>query len=62
VLLLDPIEDGETVRVIAPGTDHVPGARLSCHALGASFSLDPVEPVERGVEFDLARYRVTLQH
>jgi hypothetical protein len=62
VLLLDPIEDGETVRVIAAGSQRAPDLRLDCHALGASFTLEPVESLERGVEFDLARYRVTLRH
>jgi hypothetical protein len=62
VLLLDPIEDGETVRIVASGVDYVPGRTLTCRALGAAFSLDPVEPIERGVEFDLARYRVAIQH
>lgn len=55
-LVLDAVEEGETVRMLVPGYDA--GEPLRCRLLGASLAFAPVELLERGAEFDLARYRV----
>jgi hypothetical protein len=38
-----------------------PGRTIACDVLGTRLDLEPVELVERGVEFDLVRYRVLAQ-
>ena len=60
-LLLDPPETGETVRVVVAALAYGPARPLRCCVLGTALALDPVELLERGVEFDLVRYRVTDQ-
>jgi hypothetical protein len=60
-LLLDPPEAGETVRVVVAALAYGPVRPLCCRVLGTTLALDPVELLERGVEFDLVRYRVTEQ-
>jgi hypothetical protein len=58
VIVLDAVEEGETVRLLLGAPGHDPARRLHCRLLGANFALEPVELVESGVEFDLARYRI----
>lgn len=60
-LLLEAPEEGETLRLVVPGMTYVPGQRLNCNVLGSLLELEPVELVERGVEFDLVRYRLLGQ-
>jgi hypothetical protein len=56
-ILLDPIDEGETVRLVVSG--YRPDRPLSAEVLGTTLALEPVELLERGVEFELGRYRVT---
>lgn len=56
-ILLDPIDEGETVRLVVSG--YQPDRTLRAEVLGTTLVLEPVELLERGVEFELGRYRVT---
>ncbi len=60
-LLLDPPEEGETMRVAVAAVTYEAGRPVVCDVLGTRLDLEPVELVERGVEFDLVRYRVLAQ-
>jgi len=55
-ILLDPLEEGETVRLAVAGYE--PHRPLRADVLGSALVLEPIELLERGVEFDLGRYRV----
>lgn len=55
-ILLDPIDEGETVRLAVSG--YQPDRPLRAEVLGTTLALEPVELLERGVEFELGRYRV----
>lgn len=56
-ILLDPIDEGETVRLAVSG--YQPDRPLRAIVLGTTVALEPVELLERGVDFELGRYRVT---
>jgi hypothetical protein len=60
-LLLDAPEEGESLRLALPAATYEPGQRIACDVLGTRLDLEPVELVERGVEFDLVRYRVLAE-
>jgi hypothetical protein len=60
-LLLDPPEEGEALRLAVSAMTYQPGRTIACDVLGTRLDLEPVELVERGVEFDLVRYRVLAQ-
>jgi hypothetical protein len=60
-LLLEAPEVGETVKLVVEGLTYAPGRHIVCNVLGTTLDLEPVELVERGVEFDLVRYRVLSQ-
>jgi hypothetical protein len=60
-LLLDPPEEGETMRLAVAAATYEAGRPVVCDVLGSRLDLEPVELVERGVEFDLVRYRVLAQ-
>ncbi len=57
-LLLDAPDEGEVVRIVMPGLGFEPDTPLTCSLLGRDLTLQPLELVERGAEFDLVRYRV----
>lgn len=60
-LLLDAPDEGEVTRVILPGMAFEPQAPAEGMLLAAPLRLVPVELLERGLEFDLASYRVVGQ-
>lgn len=57
-LLLDAPDEGEEVRVVVPGLEFAPEQPLACNLLGREIRLRPLALIERGVEFDLGRYRL----
>lgn len=57
-LLLDAPDEGEAVRLIVPAHGFRPDETVECMVAGMQLSLSPVDLIERGVDFELVRYRV----
>jgi hypothetical protein len=57
-LLLDPPEEGDTVRLLLRETGENWEGSIPCAVLGTTFGLVLVELVERGADFQLVRCRV----
>jgi hypothetical protein len=55
-ILLDPVEEGETVRLAVATFE--PDRTLRVEVLHSTLVLEPVELLEPGVDFELGRYRV----
>jgi hypothetical protein len=57
-LLLDSLELGQPVRMAVPSAGSATAATVTVFVDGKTARLAPVELIERGVAFDLTRYRV----
>jgi len=57
-LLLDPPEEGDTVRLLLREAGEDWEGIMPCAVLGTTFGLLRVELVERGADFQLVRCRV----
>lgn len=57
-LALDPVSIGRPLRVVIGHERFQMGQALHASARGLRVRLDPLELIERGADFDIARYRV----
>ena len=57
-LALDPVSTGRPLRVVVGHERFQTGQALHASARGQRVRLDPLELIERGADFDIARYRV----
>jgi hypothetical protein len=57
-LLLDAPDEGEPVRIVLPGAGFREGEAIEAALVGRPVRFEPIDVLERGVEFEVARYRV----